>query len=722
MTVRFLGAVSALALLAGPALSEQVFNRIATFPVIANMAQGEDTARTSSAEIITASSDGQTLVYTDSPLGVVGFVDITDPKAPKPLGNAAVNGEPTTAHIIGDRVFVGVNTSESKTSPSGRLAVLDLAARQEIASCDLGGQPDSVDVAKDGSFLAIAIENERDEDVNDGALPQMPAGYLVKLPVKDGTADCAALQKIDLTGLAAISPEDPEPEFVSINDAGEIAVTLQENNHVVIIGADGKVGSHFTAGAVSMDGIDTKSDGKLAFTGKIEDKPREPDGVKWIDGDHLVVANEGDWNGGTRGFTIFKKDGTVVHDSGNSLEKAIAEIGHYPEKRSKSKGVEIESVEFAMFDGKPHIFAVSERASVIGVYDATDPAQPKLMQILPSGVSPEGIVAIPGRNLLASANEVDLHEDGGARAHVMIYELQDGTPAYPTITAAGAEAPIGWGAIGALAADTETPGKLYAASDSVYGAMPAIYEIDATQKPARIVRQTVVTRGGDAGQKLDIEALVADGDGGFWLANEGDAKKLTPHAILNVNDKGEIKKEIALPAELLAYQTRFGMEGIAKLGDVLWVAVQREWGDDPAGQVKLLAYDLKTEEWSAVRYPLEAKGEGWMGLSELAVKGDHLYVLERDNLIGDKAVVKKIFRVKLEDLKPAALDGELPVIAKEEVRDLLPELKALTNGYALDKVEGLTFDAAGEGFVITDNDGVDDSSGETLFWSIGKID
>ena len=37
-------------------------------------------------------------------------------------------------------------------------------------------------------------------------------------------------------------------------------------------------------------------------------------------------------------------------------------------------------------------------------------------------------------------------------------------------------------------------------------------------------------------------------------------------------------------------------------------------------------------------------------------------------------------------------------------------------------VEGFAIDAAGEGFVVTDNDGVDDSSGETLFWSIGKIE
>lgn len=244
MTARLLTAASALALLAGPALAD-TFNRIASFPVLANMAEGEDKARTSSAEIISASEDGNTLIYTDSPLGVVGLIDISDAKAPKPLGNIALNGEPTTAHIIAGKAFVGVNTSESYTAPSGRLAVIDMATAKEVASCDLGGQPDSVAVAPDGSFLAVAIENERDEEAGDGGLPQMPAGYVVKLPLDQGAVDCAKLQKIDLTGLAAIGGEDPEPEFVDINAAGEIVVTLQENNHIVVIGADGVVASHF---------------------------------------------------------------------------------------------------------------------------------------------------------------------------------------------------------------------------------------------------------------------------------------------------------------------------------------------------------------------------------------------------------------------------------------------------------------------------------------------
>ncbi|WP_434613822.1 esterase-like activity of phytase family protein [Tabrizicola sp. M-4] len=703
-----------------PAQADQYFNRVSTISTVENMAEGEDRARPSSAEIISASEDGMTLVYSDSPLGVVGMIDITDPRAPKPLGNVAMGGEPTTAQIIGGRAYVGVDTSESFTAPSGKLVTLDMATRAIVAECDIGGQPDAVAKAKDGSFLAIAIENERDEDANDGVLPQMPAGFVVKLPVTAERADCANLQRIDVSGLAEVAPEDPEPEYLDINEAGEIVVTLQENNHIVVIGADGAVASHFSAGSVTLEGVDTRTDGRLAFADRKE-ALREPDGVKWLDNDHFATANEGDYEGGSRGWTIFRKDGTVVHENGAGFERAIAEIGHYPEHRSRSKGVETESIEIARFSDVPLAFVASERASIIGVYDLTDPSAPVLVQLLPSGVSPEGIVAIPSRNLIATANEVDLVEDGGVRAHVMIYERGEGVPAYPMITSAGAAEPIGWGALSGLVADPATAGLLFAVSDSVYGAEPAILQIDATQVPARIVKKTVVTRGGEAAQKLDLEGITTDGEGGFWLASEGRTDRLIPHGLIHVDAEGAIQKEVGLPPELAAQEIRFGFEGIAKVDDVLWMPVQREWNDDAKGLVKLVAYDTAAESWGAVLYPLDAPTEGaWMGLSEMTVHGDWAYIVERDNQVGAAAKTKKLYRVVLSQLAPAALGGELPVVTKEEVRDFLPDL-AVLNGYAAEKIEGFAVDAAGTGWVVTDNDGVSDSSGETLFWSIGNL-
>jgi DNA-binding beta-propeller fold protein YncE len=712
------------ALLASVALpaSAQVFNRVAAFAAPLNLPEGTDPATETSAEIIAASPDGMTLVYTDSPLGAVGIIDIADPAAPKPGGSVAVGGEPTSVVVVGGRAIAGVNTSESFTAPTGHLAVIDLATRRVEKSCDLGGQPDSVALAPDGSFLAVAVENERDEDVNDGAIPQAPGGHVEIIPLRDGLPDCAAAIRASVTGLAAVAPEDPEPEFVAISETGEIAVTLQENNHVVVLARDGSVVSHFSAGAADLEGIDTARDGRLTFDTAKAGVLREPDSVKWLPGGRLVTANEGDWEGGSRGFTIFSKTGEVLWESGASMERAIARIGHYPEHRSRSKGVEPEGLEVAAFGDTTYIFVLNERASIAAVYRDTG-AAPELVQLLPSGVSPEGAVAIPARGLFVTANEVDLGEDGLARAHVMIYALGDGPAAYPTLVSGDDAAgnPIGWGALSGLAADPATPGLLYAVSDSVYGMQPTIFTIDAAQTPARITAATRVTRFGQPAQKLDVEGIVPDGEGGFWLASEGRSDRLIPHALYRVDAKGEIKAEVPFPAAALAHETRFGAEGIAKVGDVLWVAIQREWADDPAGQVKLLAYDTAAEEWlGAVRYPLEPKGEGWIGLSEIAVHGDHAYVVERDNLVGGAAVVKRLYRVPLAALTPAPLGGELPVVPKEPVRDFIPDLKTW-GGYVVDKVEGFVVDAAGTGWAVTDNDGVDDSSGETFLWSVGKL-
>jgi hypothetical protein len=709
-----------------PAAAEPVFNRIASFPVASNLPADKDKLSTTSAEIITATDDGMTLIYSDSPLGAIGFVDITDARAPKSGGALMMDGEPTSVTSTAGKALVAVNTSESKTKPSGRLAIVDIASKKIDATCDLGGQPDSIALNKDKTLGAIAIENERDEDVNDGKLPQMPAGDLVIFQVKSGVVDCGSIQHVKLAGIAGIAPEDPEPEFVSFNSQDEIALTLQENNEIVIIDAKtAKVKTHFSAGMTDLTGIDTKRDGALKFTGELKAVAREPDAVKWLDDERLVVANEGDYQGGSRGFTIFDKTGKVLYESGASFEHAVANLGHYPDKRSAAKGVEPEGLEAATFGGQRYFFVLAERASVVGVYKDTG-KEPELAQILPSGVSPEGAVAIPGRNLFATANEVDLGEDGGPRSHVMVYEFAEGEKTYPQIVAAEKDGnPVGFAALSGLTAVPQKPGHLFAVSDSVLGMQPTIYTIDATQKPAVITETLAVKRDGQPAQKLDIEGVAVDDKGWFWLASEGNSEKLVPHALYHVNPKGEIKEEIALPKELTANEIRYGFEGVTIVGSgddaTLWMAVQREWKDDEKGFVKLVSYNPKSKEWGAVRYPLDKSESGWVGLSEISAQGDSVYLIERDNLVGDAAKLKKLYKVAISELKPAKLGGELPTVKKIEAHDFMPDLKGATNGYVLDKIEGFAFDASGKAYAVTDNDGVDDSSGETLFFPVNVV-
>ncbi|NJL84704.1 MAG: esterase-like activity of phytase family protein [Chloroflexaceae bacterium] len=113
---------------------------------------------------------------------------------------------------------------------------------------------------------------------------------------------------------------------------------------------------------------------------------------------------------------------------------------------------------------------------------------------------------------LAEGLDQPLVEDGLARAHVMIYELHDAPAAYPSITSAGTDELIGWGALSGDGRRCRGAGQLFAVSDSVYGGAARIYSIDATQTPARITDVITVTRNGDA-----VNVAVT-GTGGDMLA------------------------------------------------------------------------------------------------------------------------------------------------------------------------------------------------------------
>lgn len=712
-------------------MAEPLFNRIATFSVPQNLPADRDPKKKTVSEIIAANGDGTLLAYTDAEQKAIGIIDIADPANPKPAGFVPLEGESTSVTILGDKAFVAVVTSgDNFKEPAGHLATVDLKTKQVVAKCDLGGQPDSVTLTKDKGKIVIAIENERDEKLNKGALPQLPAGNLTLIGIKDGAIDCATRQVVDMTGIAAVESTDPEPEFVDVNQDGLVVVTLQENNHLAIVDSKtGKVVTHFSAGTVDLKNIDKTRDGRISPTEELKGVAREPDAVRWLDNDRFVTANEGDWKGGSRGFTIFRKDGTVEFDSGSDVDHTAMRLGHYPEKRSGAKGSEPEGIEVATYGQDRLIFVGLERASLVLVYkDEGAGKAPRFLQALPTGIGPEGLLAIPQRDLFVSASETDVGEKAGARSAVMIYRRAEQVAAYPTIQSADENGlPIGWGALSGLAADRAAPGKLFAITDSAY-TPSRLLEIDATQKPVKITGAITVTKDGKPAS-YDLEGIATREGGGFWLASEGNPeKKDAPLAdiLLRVSAKGEVEEEIRLPEALAKHAIRFGFEGVAVTGtgadETVWLAVQREWKDDPKGKAKLLSYKPATKEWGVLHYPLSQPAAGfWMGLSELVSLGDDRFaVIERDNGFGAKAV-KTLQTFSVKGLKPAAIGAaEIPTVTKTLLRDLTPDLMK-AGGYGLDKVEGMTIDKAGNLFVVTDNDGVDDSSGETQFFAFGPL-
>lgn len=282
--------------------------------------------------------------------------------------------------------------------------------------------------------------------------------------------------------------EDVEPEYIAISPDGATAfITLQEANAVAILDIDTAtitaikplgVKDHSVEGngldASDRDGginIDTApvfgmfmpdaiasyeaSNGKTYFVTanegddrgeneRVKDLELDPDAfpnadelqeddnigrlsVSTIDGD---TDGDGDFDQlfsyGTRSFSIFNEKGKLVFDSGDMIEKTIAELtpdffnaddGDPDEfdTRSDAKGPEPESVVVGEVAGKTYAFVGLERAAGgVMIFDITNPRKVEFVQYLTTegDIAPEGLDFISAEDspigvpMLVVANEV----------------------------------------------------------------------------------------------------------------------------------------------------------------------------------------------------------------------------------------------------------------------------------------------------------------------------
>ncbi len=174
-------------------------------------------------------------------------------------------------------------------------------------------------------------------------------------------------------------------------------------------------------------------------------------GAALLDGDLKVITNGIDVDGdgdldklvafGGRSFSILDAYGNRIFDSGDQLERLIAEVlptnfnanhtSNTVDNRSDDKGPEPEGVTTAQIGGKVLAFVGLERIGGVAVYDVSDPYRPSFLsyentrdftkapgqdattKVVSGGdLGPEGLIAIPasgsptGLPMVAVANEV----------------------------------------------------------------------------------------------------------------------------------------------------------------------------------------------------------------------------------------------------------------------------------------------------------------------------
>lgn len=680
------------------------------------------------AEIVTATPDGLTLLYTSADAGALGLVDITDPARPVPLPRVDVRlggvGEPTSVAVSPDGRYavVVLRLDDDVNNPRrGFLRVYDVRnprAVQHVKDLSVGIGPDSLALAGSGRTLraVVAIEDEETDAKGDATLGGQRPGRIDVVGLQDlygGTS--SGLQSIDLVNAlqalpGALYPADPQPEFVSLSPNGRTAaVTLQENNAVALIDLSdprrARLLRVLPAGTVTRTGnADLQRDKEIAFQDSFTGR-REPDAVTWVSNDVFALANEGDGKKGQdgtlpggRGFTLMNTRGTVVYETGERTEQRALLHGHYPDSRSAAKGVEIEGVTSARFGGRPYLLVGSERGGFLEIHDVSDPKQPRFVQWLPTGMSPEGITTVThradGQQLAVTANE------GDGSINLYRFHAKGAPVGEPQIVARDASMP--WGALSGLTTDGT---HLYAVPDNAF-AQSRIWRLNMAEAAQGRVVIDQVTPLTDNGRplKLDPEGIARVADG-FWIASEGAT--VDGNELVKVNAAGAVQQRVKLPASVQALfasaKTSTGFEGVTASpdGQTLYMAVQRGY-DLAKPQAAILKLHLPTMTWTSALVPLEQHSRDakthWMGLSEIQLTDDgRLLLLERDKGGGEgraiNAEVKRIYSVNAADV----VDGA--VLKKTPVKDLRKDFDWLH-----EKAEGMVV-FKGALWVVNDNDG-----------------
>jgi len=570
------------------------------------------------------------------------------------------------------------------------------------------------------------------------------------LDVSDADPAAWTDTRIDLLGLASVAGDDPEPENIDINDDNIAVVSLQPNNHLVLVDLNTNlVTNDFSAGSVNLDDVDA-TEGEIdviRLNQRLVGVAREPDGVAWINTDSFITANEGVDVGGARGFTVFDTSGAVTFEAGNALDHEAARLGHYPDNRSEDRGNEPEEAITAIFGNDRLAFIGSERADLVFVYDVADPANPLAAQSLPSPASPEGIIAIPSRDLLVVAGSNDDRADG-MRSSLAIYEYVVSELTYPTIQAVDRAdgTPIPWGALSGLTEDPSNATTLYAVEDAAFDAN-RIFRLDLTETPAILaediplrddnnILSTLAITGqssdrdrfdgndrddltnDDGTVNLDLEGVSVASAGGFWVVaeGEGDAENTffepidAVNLLVRADASGVIQEAIRLPANVEALQETRGFSGVAEFDGTVYVTFQRPWGMET--DIRIGRYDLSTAQWDFVFYRPDAPESqfgGRVNLTDIASLGNGSFrLLESDSEAGPDAAIKRLYDVNL----TAAAANSL--VTKTLARDLLLEgdLPA-GNGLTPNSVEGLAITPDGRSFIVNDNDGLVSNVGET---------
>lgn len=700
------------------------------------------------AEIVSASPDGKTLVYTSSATGTIGFADITNPASPTLVGTLNLSavtggdGEPTSVEFApnGTHIVAVVKDTGSPivNADPGMLVVIDAQTRTIVGQKALGVGPDSLKLTPDGTKAVVAIEDEEDEGGNNAA--QSRPGSIQVVTINYTTPASSTVVTIPVVSPIGNMPTDPQPEYVDITKDGKTAVvSIQENNVFAVLDLEtNEITDYIDAGTSVHARSDKLNDKKWIFNQSYEGQ-LQPDGTCLLPGDtHFITANEGDTSNGAfggvfaggRGFSIFGLDGTRTYDSGDAAEWASWRAGAYPDSRSANRGMEPEGCGAGTFGGAPFAFVTGERNATLLVIDVSRPSSPVIRQVLGAPNRPESVATIESRGLVVVGGEGDgALKGGGIWIYEAVSDLNDaghGAHVYDPRSSS-----VAFGALSALAYQ-ESTGFLLGLPDNAY-VDQRIWSFAVNHATRRLDVVDELLLQDTTGAQLsgyDPEGLVENPEGGFIVASEGIvanggggatcAGSASSNRILFFTAAGRLDAgygtdgivDLPCGADVNSFNwanmSGNGFEGVTVIdttpnasgGLQVYVAFQRPLTGEGMN-VRIGRYDVDSDQWDFYFYTLDADVGGSSGntfLSELTyVGGDKFAVIERDQGYSSSALNKTI---RTFTLSSGTLNDSSNPVDKTTSIDLLSD----SFRFDQEKIEGVAL-GGGSVFVVNDNDG-----------------